>query len=125
MKKKIIALVAIVALVAVLGICLVACNQADYQKRLEKAGYKVASQSAENLGVEEGKIEWAILAAKGGDSLISRPDTVMVVKFKNTDDAKSFESKMNEIASTVDGTTVKRSGKIVIAGTEQGVKDAQ
>lgn len=124
MKKKIIALVAIVALVAVLGICLVACNQADYQKRLEKAGYNVASQSAEDLGVEGGKIEWAVLGVKGGDSIISRPDTVSVVKFKNTDDAKSFEADMKELAAKYGGT-VKRSGKIVIAGTEQGVKDAQ
>ncbi len=114
-SKKIIALVALVALVAILAVCLVACNQKDYEKRLKDAGYRVEGLSAnDDLGVEDAEVEWGIAATK-----LKSADFVTVVKFKNTDDAKDCESAMGKLFE------VKRSGKIVIFGTEQGVKDAQ
>lgn len=115
MKKKIVAIVAIVALIAILGICLVACNQEDYAKRLEKAGYHVTTSEK-----YEGKdVEWAVFATKGAGGLFGNGETVTVVKFANADDAKDCEEDVKELFTT------KRSGNIVIFGTEQGVKDAQ
>ena len=119
-SKKIVALVAIVMLVAILSVCLVACNQKDYEKRLKDEKYTVVSLSAEDLGVdkEDASIEWAVKGTKG--SITSGIQTVTVIKFAKTDDAKEFADNLSEKLYTI-----KRSGKIVIYGTEQGVKDAQ
>ncbi len=123
-NKKIIAVVAIIALVAVLGVCLVACNADSYTKKLEKAGYTVSSYKAEKD--EEGKIEWGVTGAK------SLTDTVTVIKYKKTDDAKAAESDLNKtleaagILGDLAGVEkVYRSGKIVIFGSEAGVKAAK
>ena len=76
-NKKVLAIVAIVALVAILGVCLVACNASDYQKRLEKKGYIVTvlegerlESASKNLGYE---VEFVITAGnlKTGDNIIS------------------------------------------------------
>ncbi len=122
-NKKVLAIVAVIALVAVLGVCFAACNADSYTKKLEKAGYTVGSYTAEKS--EEGKIEWGLTGVKLGD-------TVTVVKYKKTDDAKAAESNWQ---ATINGTggwsglagleKVYRTGKIVIFGTEQGVKDAK
>ena len=116
-SKKIVAIVALVALVSILAVCLVACNQEDYMKRLEKAGYNPATIDANKLSTKA-PIDWAVSGTKKGSGLLD-VETVTVVKFKETDDAKEFEEDMKELF------TVKRSSKIVIFGTEQGVKDAQ
>lgn len=116
MKKKIIAVVAIVALVAILGVCLVACNADSYKKKLDKAGYTVTVFEADD--VDEGvNIEWGLYAVKtSGVSM----DMVTVAKYKSEKDAKKAEERgKNEHMSTY------RSGKLVIVGTEQGVKDAK
>ena len=123
-NKKLIAIIAIVALVAILGVCLVACNADDYVKRLEKKGYKVEAVTAEDLGIEDAEIEWAVTGIKGSISLNGiEGDMVTVIKFKKSDDAKKYEESAKE--NTILKLTIKRSGNIVIAGTEQGVKDAQ
>ena len=122
-NKKILAIVAIIALVAILGVCLVACNADSYAKKLEKAGYTVQKLEAEKD--EDGHaIEWTVNASKKGEGLLGvvDGDTVSVTKFKSEDDAKEAE----ELAKAFWGEKgVYRSGKIVISGTEQGVKDAK
>ncbi len=119
MNKKVISIIAIIALVAILATCLVACNAESYQKKLEKAGYTVTVVEADEDDKEEG-IEWTVQAMKG----IS--EYVAVTKFASADDAKAAVEKA-EAAGTLLGAEVivKRTGSIVIAGTEQGVKDAQ
>lgn len=122
MNKRIVAIVAIVALVAILGICLVACNgQNDYVSRLKKAGYEVESMKADGEDGEflkEEGIEWYVSAGKG-------VEYVSICKFKKESDAKKAESSAKEGMEGREGYAVKRSGSVVIAGTKQGVKDAQ
>lgn len=120
-SKKLMAIVAIVALVAILGVCLVACNKDDYVKRLDKAGYTAKAISAEDahLDAEELGIEWIVqgIKVKGG------AESVTVIKFNKSEDAKDFYNDNKD--NVLDGWKIVRSGKIVISGTEQGVKDAQ
>ena len=127
MSKKVMAVVAVVALVAILGICLVACNAESYEKKLEKAGYKVTSYTGDDAKDEaksDADIEWFVVGVKGSISLSGiEGDIVSVAKFKNTDDAKDYES--NSIKGLGEDC-VYRVGKIVIVGTsKQAVKDAK
>lgn len=120
MNKKVLAIVAVIALVAILGVCLVACNAENYEKRLKDADYTTAvlkGEEAQDEADSDASIEWLVTGSKG------LTDHVMIIKFKNTDDAKDFES--SAVTGTALKLTCKRSGKIVIYGTEQAVKDAQ
>lgn len=109
MKKKIIAVVAVVALVAILGVCLVACNADTYKERLEKEGYTVIE------GAKDDNIEWSLVATNGDD-------TVNIIKYTTKDHAKGAE----EVAVAKLGKDeVYRTGKIVMVGTKQGIKDAK
>lgn len=113
-NRKVLAIVAVIALVAILGVCLIACNADSYTKKLEKAGYKVSSYTAEKS--EEGKIEWGVVGING-------LSMVSVVKFKSTDDAKEAEKSHKE--SSIKVGDVYRNGKIVIWGDADGVKAAK
>ncbi len=111
MNKKVLAIVAVIALVAILGVCLVACNAESYEKKLEKAGYDV--EVVEDAGKDA---EWMVMAKKKGSF-----DTVTIVKCTSLDDAKDAEKEAKDMG----GVSVYRTGKIVMVGTEQGVKDAK
>ncbi|MBR2956453.1 MAG: hypothetical protein IKC54_04605 [Clostridia bacterium] len=120
MNKKVISIIAIVCIVAILGICLVACNADSYAKKLEKAGYMVEKFTGDDAAEEadaEG-VKWVVVGIKLNNLLDS--DMVMVVGFDNADDAKAFAEAMDG-----EGDHVELSGKVVIVGTEQGVKDAK
>ena len=117
MNKKVMAIVAVIALVAILGICLVACNAESYEKKLEKAGYTVVkSEADEDDGV---KIEWMVSGTKMEGINI---DTVTIIKYANTDDAKKAEEDAIKLLGE---DCVYRIGKIVMGGTRQGLKDAK
>jgi len=128
MNKKVMAIVAVIALVAILGICLVACNAESYEKKLEKAGYKVTSYTGDDAKEEansDADVEWVVAGVKASLSLSDGldGDIVSVVKFKNTDDAKDYES---DAIKALGEDRVYRTGKIVIVGTsKQAVKDAK
>lgn len=125
MKKKIIALVAIVALIAIVAVCLTACNADSIEKKLDKAGYTVQVYDSEED--KEKGIEWVVSGSKGdisiGGGVNVDYDFVTVTKFAKTEDAKKAVEEAEE-SGVDEGMTIKRIGKIVYAGTEQGVKDA-
>lgn len=122
-KKVIISIIAVIALVAILGTVLVACNKEDYQKRLEKKGYKVSSLTdlGEAFGVQSTKVEWSLEAAKDDEY-------VEITKYRNSDDAnKAYEDAkktIDDLGEDGKNYKAKKVGKIVIFGTKQGVKDA-
>ena len=121
-NKKVLAIVAVVALVAILGVCLVACNADNYEKRLEDKDYVVLTFKGDDIPDEykdDAAIEFVVKGTKGLGGLIGG-ESVTVIKFKKSGDAKDYAEEMEKVAEKV-----KRSGKIVIYGTEQGVKDAQ
>ncbi len=132
MKKKIISLVSIIALVAVFTACFVACNTEDnnaedfsaegYVARLERKGYTVTlSEYTEEERNEMGVgIVWS-LAANNEDTY----DYVYIYELTTEEESKSQEEELREITeSDSTMTTLIRKGKLLIAGTEQGVEDA-
>ena len=116
MKKNFGKIIALVLVVAVLATVLCACNAETYSKKLEKKGYSVASGTSDK---EDATIVWSVVATK------SLTESVTVYKFKTTEDAEKFEK--NAPTGKVGKLTlsVKRSGKIVFYGTDQGIKDAK
>lgn len=119
MNKKVLSVIAVIALVVILGVCLVACNSSDYKKKLEKAGYTVVvleGDSANEKAESDSTIDWVVSAVK-------MSGYVNVIKFANTDDAKAYEN--NAVTGGTLKLTCVRTGKIVIYGTEQAVKDAK
>ncbi len=114
MKKKVLVIVAVIALVAILGICLVACNAESYTKKLKDEGYEAGAVEL-NDGQSD-TIEWIVSGTR-----VKTLDSVTITKFKNTDDAKDAEAAGNKLGEG----RCYRTGKIVIVGTVQGVKDAK
>lgn len=127
-KKRIMVIVAMIALVALLGVCLVACNKDSYEKKLDKKGYTVVSVSTEQLeqyaGEEVQGVEWAIGGVKG-DVTSEDFEMVIIIKYESKKDAEKFENEVKAEGAEDEGFVFKRNGKIVIFGTEQGVKDVQ
>jgi len=123
MNKKIVSIIAIIALVAILGVCLVACNEETYVKRLEKAGYKVETMSQEDVDefVQQSEIqldlEWGVGGEKG-------TDVITILGFGNKEDAEAFERIIN-MTSNITGMKAEVKGKVLFVGTEQGIKDAK
>ncbi len=131
MKKAIVSAVAIMLLVATLAVVLVACNADSYKKRLEKAGYSIESANIEDFGEigEEFEIEFGLYGEKTN---VTTLDWVILLKFKNADDAKSFEKiykiYLNEEAGVLGeeaDVRVERQRTLLLLGTEQGIKDAK
>ena len=124
MNKKVMAIVAVIALVAILGICLVACNTESVSKKLEKKEYNVAKLNEDSTGLAG--IAYAIVKGvdgfKEGLFAAKSSDQVLAVWFDDTDAAKEFEANKG-LALLFDKVT--RVGKVVYAGTEQGIKDAK
>ncbi len=118
-SKKIVAIIAAIALVSILSACLVACNADDYRERLESKGYQVFVVKD---NTDSGQYEWSVRASKGSGIYA---ESVVVRKFKTIDDAKEAEAEAKELIRNLNGYDVYRKGKIVISGTEQGVKDAK
>ncbi len=117
MKKRIIAIVAIIALVAILGIVFVACNADSYASKLEKKGYEVKIQEGSSNSLYP--TEWSVVAANPETG-----DFVTITKFADSADAE-FVELMGASFAGQGAEEIYRSGKIVIVGTEQGVKDAK
>ena len=116
MNKKIISIIAIVAIIAILGVVLVACNASDYEKKLDKKGYAVTVLN----GNDNTNYEFIVNGTKASLGSGVSVQTVTITKFKKADDAKKAyeDAKGNNLPAS-------KSGKIVIVGTEQGVKDAK
>ena len=113
MKKNIGKILAVILVVALLATVL--CAE-SFTKKLEKKGYTVSSAETDK---EDASIVWSVSAVK------STTEAVTIYKFKTTDDAEKFEKDAPTGKVGKYSLVVKRTGKIVYYGTEQGVKDAK
>ncbi len=116
MKKNIGKILAVILVVALLATVLCACNAESFTKKLEKKGYTVSSAETDK---EDASIVWSVSAVK------STTEAVTIYKFKTTYDAEKFEKDAPTGKVGKYSLVVKRTGKIVYYGTEQGVKDAK
>ena len=127
---KLIKQFSLLTLVCVLFLSLVACapkNAEKAEEKLEKAGYEVE--------VADSKIELAILEAFGIKNVEAAvaaysengEEFVMAFLFEEKADAKEAMESIgkyfeDELGDDYSGS-VKRSGKWIYTGTEQGMKD--
>lgn len=116
MKKNLGKILAVILVVALLATVLCACNAESYSKKLEKKGYTVTSGTSDK---EDATIVWSVVATK------SLTETVTIYKFKTTEDAEKFEKNAPVGKAGKYTLSVKRMGKIIFYGTDQGIKDAK
>ncbi|MBO5775990.1 MAG: hypothetical protein J6V83_00970 [Clostridia bacterium] len=134
--KKVISITAVIALVAVLTLALVACVPADPDKaaaNLEEAGYIVSNvKASQGTGVQLGlnAVAKGCVAMVTG-TLISTAGTesVAICYFNSAEDAKAYYEKIKAEYDELDdeekeGYKFGKSGKVIYAGTEAGVKAA-
>ena len=113
-----------VLLAALTCLFLVACAPANIEKaekKMEKAGYEVVV--TEDFIPEDA--EAAITATKGnlGDVFSGDVEMVTAVLFESASAASDYYKENKDKAEEEDDTVFKKSGKWVIAGTEDAVKD--
>ena len=123
--KKIISIL----LAAFTCLCLTACAPSDLEKaeeKMEKAGYSVVvtGENAAELLVGD-DAEGMIVATKMEGGLTNlKTETVTAYLFESITDAMEYyKEKKDDMDDKDDKTVFKMSGKWVIAGTEQAVKD--
>lgn len=127
--KKALSIIAVLALVAVLGVALVACVPSDPDKaeaNLKAADYIVIRADADDaiVGAALKQIDAVTsITATNGD------DSVSLTYFETADAAKAYYEDAKEQWDKLDdadkeGMKFGKSGKVVYAGTEAGVKAA-
>lgn len=143
MKK----IIAVICLLAITVMALVSCgvNFKNMEKKLDDKGYSVFTYSKADLAKEDdaddsvivanmkeslneqlkdSSVSEILIAVKVNlKDLLSSGDVqaLMVVKFEKSEDAQKFEKEIKDDQDTKD-YVVKRSGKVVYAGTEEAVK---
>ncbi len=126
--KKALSIIAVLALVAVLGVALVACVPSDPDKaeaNLEEAGYVVIRADSDDLiaGAVLKQIDAVTsITATNGD------EGVTILYFEDTDAAKAYYEELKadfeKAEEDKEDYKIGKSGKVVYAGTEAGVKAA-
>ena len=134
--KKVISITAVIALVAVLTLALVACVPADPDKaaaNLEEAGYIVTNvKASDGTGVKlglEATAKGCVAMVTGTLISTAGTESVAIFYFNDADDAKAYYADMKADFDELDddekeGKKIGKSGKVVYAGTEAGVKAA-
>lgn len=138
--KKALSIIAVLALVSVLAVALVACVPSDPEKavaNLEEAGYitsyiKASDGAGVQLGLEAAFGEGCIGHVSGKYVNISTggstAEVVNIVYFSSTDAAKAYYEELKadfeKAEEDKEDYKIGKSGKVVYAGTEAGVKAA-
>lgn len=130
--RKTLKIVSLIALFAILATVLVACipnDPAKAEDNLEDAGYtvlvyksgdpgfSVATVFLELIGVD--KVTAFVTALKGEDA-------IELIYFEDSATAKENYTAIEEYYKENDkDAVIKRSGKVIYAGTEQAIKDVK
>ena len=121
MKKalKVISLVLAMVCCAVMFIACVPATPEKAEKKLEKKGYTVTVIEVDGL---------ASLGAPDGcecyvTGINEDGEMVGAYYFDKASNAKDYYEDLKELAEDEDDIVVKKSGKVVVAATEQGWKD--
>lgn len=129
MKRKIVAAAAIIMVICALALVLTACNNAQsIENRLVKAGYQVGGDylGGEAVEMDEdvtlGDVMWALYAYKETED--GSYYYVTLYSFDKNSQAKAALDYFTEYYKDSEGYAVKKSGKIVAAGSEEAVKIA-
>ena len=121
MKKalKVISLALAMVCCAVMFIACVPATPEKAEKKLEKKGYTVEVIEVDgltSLGAPDG-CECYVYGMKEGGEI------VVAYYFDKASNAKDYYNELKESVDDEDEVVVKKSGKVVVAATEQGWKD--
>ena len=121
LMKSLLAMMLIVMMAVSFTSCGVPSDPAKAKANLKDNGYGATAITASMLGLEEAEVE-AIVG--GGKSLTN---TVVIVYFKDVEDAKEYHAKLQEAAKGESDSdyVYGRSGKAVYAGHKDAVKAAK
>lgn len=122
MKRKLSVFILVLTLGA-MAFSLVACNkETEYAKKLQKEGYSVVASEGKSYEPDNAGGYYAVYAERENDKS-DEPDYVYIMIFDKKQDAERIFGKL--IADIGGYGKIHRSGKVIIYGTEQGVKDAR
>lgn len=117
--------ISFIAVIAMLLVTLVSCAPSSIKaatQKMEKKDYKVISEKLPQEAEDEGVVG-IIVATKGNIADMLKGDYEMVTAtlFKSAKDAKKAMKDAEDTFGK--DTVIKQSGKWIVVGTEQGVKD--
>lgn len=130
--RKTLKIVSLIALFAILATVLVACipnDPAKAEDNLKNAEYTVLSYKEGDVGfsVATGFLE--IIGVKNVTAFVSATkgeDGIALIYFADSETAKENYTAIEEYYKEEDkDAVIKRSGKVIYAGTEQAIKDVK
>ncbi len=109
--------VVLAAVVAALCICLAACTgeQGEVREKYALLGYDAYDVSPEDLGLDDGDVDFVYRGVKGANT--SDLSIVTVITFKGLDDSLAFE----EVNADVLPNLIRR-GRAVVFGDVEAVE---
>lgn len=129
--KKTLKLTAICVVLAILCVCLVACIPSDYNKaisNLKDDGYVVAAYAEGDIGFTAATASLTLAGVKNVTAFVTgikSNEVISMVYFKDTAAAKDNYAALEKVFKDEDESkdmVIKRSGKVIYAGTENAIK---
>lgn len=130
--RKILKIVSIIALFAILATVLVACipnDPAKAEDNLKDAEYTVFAYKSGDVGFKAATGFLEIIGVKNVTAFVTAikgEDGIALIYFEDSAAAKENYTAIEEYYKEEDeDAVIKRSGKVIYAGTEQAIKDVK
>lgn len=130
--RKTLKIVSLIALFAILATVLVACipnDPAKAEDNLKNAEYTVFSYKEGDFGFDKATGFLEIIGVKNVTAIVTATkgeDRIALIYFADSAAAKENYTPIEEHYKEEDkDAVIKRSGKVIYAGTEQAVKDVK
>lgn len=130
--RKILKIVSIIALFAILATVLVACipnDPAKAEDNLKDAEYTVFAYKEDDVGFKAATGFLEIIGVKNVTAFVTAikgEDGIALIYFEDSAAAKENYTAIEEYYKEEDeDAVIKRSGKVIYAGTEQAIKDVK
>lgn len=130
--RKTLKIVSLIALFAILATVLVACipnDPAKAEDNLKNAEYTVLSYKEGDVGFSVATRFLEIIGVKNVTAFVTATkgeDGIALIYFADSETAKENYTAIEEYYKEEDkDAVIKRSGKVIYAGTEQAIKDVK
>lgn len=130
--RKTLKIVSLIALFAILATVLVACipnDPAKAEDNLKNAEYTVLSYKEGDIGFDAATVFLEIIGVKNVTAFVTATkgeDGIALIYFADSETAKENYTAIEEYYKEEDkDAVIKRSGKVIYAGTEQAIKDVK
>ncbi len=130
--RKTLKIVSLIALFAILATVLVACipnDPAKAEDNLKNAKYTVFAYKDGDVGFDAATVFLEIIGVKNVTAFVTATkgeDGIALIYFEDSAAAKENYTAIEEYYKEEDkDAVIKRSGKVIYAGTEQAIKDVK